>query len=84
MTNLDPTWRGHAGDLISVDVETSGPSPGTGSLLAIGACLVDEPAQSFYRELQPDPGTAWDPDAAPVHGLDRAGWSGMGWHRSRP
>ena len=58
--------------LISVDVETSGPSPGTGSLLAIGACLVEDPTQGFYRELQPIPGLPWDPEAARVHGLDRA------------
>ena len=57
--------------LISVDVETSGPSPGTSSLLAIGACLVDDPSQSFYRELQPIPGRGWDADAARVHRLDR-------------
>ncbi len=29
--------------LISVDVETSGPTPGTGSLIAIGACPVFDP-----------------------------------------
>jgi DNA polymerase III epsilon subunit-like protein len=38
---------------ISVDVETAGPNPGTYSLLSIGACLVLEPAQRFYVELQP-------------------------------
>ncbi|RJP54968.1 MAG: 3'-5' exonuclease [Anaerolineaceae bacterium] len=38
---------------ISVDVETAGPNPGTYSLLSIGACLVFEPAQRFYVELQP-------------------------------
>jgi ribonuclease T len=57
--------------LVSVDVETSGPSPGTASLLAIGACLVEDPTQSFYRELQPIPGAAWDTDAGRVHRLDR-------------
>lgn len=57
--------------LISVDVETSGPSPGIASMLAIGACLVDQPERSFYRELQPIPGLAWDPAAARIHGLDR-------------
>jgi DNA polymerase III epsilon subunit-like protein len=64
---------GHAARevLISVDVETSGPSPGTGSLLALGACLVDDPARTFYRELQPIPGLPWDEDAARIHGLDR-------------
>ncbi len=38
---------------ISVDVETSGPTPGRYSLLAIGACLVAEPGQTFYVELHP-------------------------------
>jgi ribonuclease T len=38
---------------ISVDVETAGPNPGTYSLLSIGACLVDEPDETFYVELQP-------------------------------
>jgi hypothetical protein len=37
--------------LVSVDVETSGPAPGRYSLLAIGACLVDNPGHSFYVEL---------------------------------
>jgi ribonuclease T len=39
---------------ISVDVETAGPHPGRYSLLAIGACLVDDPAEGFYVELQPE------------------------------
>jgi ribonuclease T len=55
--------------LISVDVETSGPTPGTGSLIAIGACLVDRPDVGFYRELQPIVGLPWDPGAERVHGL---------------
>lgn len=38
---------------ISVDVETSGPNPSSYSLLSIGACLVDDPDQGFYIELQP-------------------------------
>ena len=37
----------------SVDVEASGPVPGDFSLLSIGACLVGDPEQSFYRELKP-------------------------------
>lgn len=56
---------------VSVDVETSGPTPGTGSLLAIGACLVEDPATTFYRELRPVPGLPWDEAAARVHQLDR-------------
>jgi ribonuclease T len=38
---------------ISVDVETSGPVPGTYSLLAIGACLVENTDERFYIELKP-------------------------------
>ena len=39
--------------LISVDVETAGPYPGRYSLLSIGACVVSDPTQTFYVELQP-------------------------------
>lgn len=56
---------------ISVDVETSGPVPGIYSLLSIGACLVSEPTQSIYLELQPD-GLTHDPEAVAVTGLDLA------------
>ncbi len=56
---------------VSVDVETSGPSPSVGSLLAVGACLVDDPMEATYLELRPDPERGWDVDAAAVHGLDR-------------
>ncbi len=38
---------------ISVDVETAGPDPGQYSLLSIGACLVFDPAKTFYVEIQP-------------------------------
>ncbi|MEA3398050.1 MAG: 3'-5' exonuclease [Chloroflexota bacterium] len=38
---------------VSVDVETSGPNPGTYSMLSIGACLVSDPQRGFYVELQP-------------------------------
>ena len=54
---------------ISVDVETSGPTPGQYSLLAIGACLVDDPTHPFYVELQPA-GDAATPEAMRVHSLD--------------
>ena len=62
----DETW-------ISVDVETSGPTPSTGSLLAIGACLVDRPDEGIELFLRPDPGLPWSDEAAIVHGLDRDG-----------
>src|SRR5690242_7413616 len=38
---------------VSVDIEASGPYPPTYSLLSIGACLVDDPERTFYRELRP-------------------------------
>ncbi len=38
---------------ISVDVETAGPNPSQYSLLAIGACTLYEPQETFYIELQP-------------------------------
>ncbi|MET0773504.1 MAG: 3'-5' exonuclease [Candidatus Limnocylindrales bacterium] len=57
--------------LVSVDVETSGPSPSVASLLAVGACLVDDPSEAIYLELRPEPERGWDDAAAAVHGLDR-------------
>ncbi len=53
---------------VSVDVETSGPNPAVYSLLAIGACLVDQPTRTFYVELSPTSSAA-DPEAMRVHGL---------------
>lgn len=53
---------------VSVDVETSGPAPFLYSLLAIGACLVFDPAQRFYVELRPL-NTAAVPEATQVHQL---------------
>ena len=52
----------------SVDVETAGPVPGTHPLLAVGACLVADPGQTFYAELRPD-SAVFDPDALAVSGL---------------
>ena len=56
---------------ISVDVETSGPTPGTGSLLSIGACLVDDPDIGFEVRLRPDPALPWSVEAEAVHLLSR-------------
>jgi DNA polymerase III epsilon subunit-like protein len=58
--------------LISVDVEASGASPSTGSLLSIGACLVDDPSVGIYLELKPDPHLPWSAEAERVHGLAAA------------
>jgi DNA polymerase III alpha subunit (gram-positive type) len=38
---------------ISVDIETAGPHPSQYSLLSIGACLIADPNQCFYVEIQP-------------------------------
>jgi DNA polymerase III epsilon subunit-like protein len=58
--------------LISVDVEASGESPSTGSLLSVGACLVRDPSVGIYLELKPEPDRAWSADAEGVHHLARA------------
>jgi DNA polymerase III epsilon subunit-like protein len=56
---------------ISVDVETSGPTPATGSLIAIGACLVARPEEAIELLLWPDPALPWSDEAEAVHHLDR-------------
>lgn len=53
---------------ISVDVETAGPNPGQYSLLAIGACTIFEPHETFYVELHPVNEQS-TPDALAVSGL---------------
>jgi len=58
--------------LVSIDVEASGPSPTTGSLLSVGACLVTDLERAFYRELRPIPDLPWDRGAERIHGLSRA------------
>ena len=64
MTSMSEVW-------VSVDIEASGPSPSTGSLLSIGACLVDDPDIGIYLELQPIDGRPWSDAAQLIHGLDR-------------
>lgn len=53
---------------ISIDVETAGPCPGDYSMLSIGACLVDDPASTFYVELRPVSDNAL-PEALRISGL---------------
>lgn len=55
--------------LISVDVETAGPTPGNFPLLSIGACLVEDPGTGFYVELQPDR-DGFIPEALAISGLE--------------
>lgn len=56
---------------ISVDVETSGPTPSTGSLIAIGACRVDDPEEGFSVEIRPQADLPWSANAEAIHGLTR-------------
>ena len=53
---------------VSVDIETSGPSPTLHALLAIGGCSVADPSRTFYVELKPT-SDGVDPKAMAVHGL---------------
>jgi len=53
---------------VSVDIETAGPHPAHYALLSIGACLVADPARTFYVELQPLSRAAL-PEALAVSGL---------------
>lgn len=64
--------------LISVDVESSGPSPSTGSLIAVGACRVDDPGVAFYVEIRPIEGLPWSAAAESVHGLSQVHLSSEG------
>ena len=57
--------------LISVDIEASGPIPGRYSMLSFGACLLDDPSEGFYVELQPT-SNEYVPEAMAVSGLDLA------------
>ena len=57
---------------VSVDIETSGPTPHTGSMLSIGACLVEDASRGIEILLRPEPDLPWDEGAAAIHGLDRA------------
>jgi DNA polymerase III epsilon subunit-like protein len=57
--------------LVSVDIESSGQSPSVGSLLSIGACLVDDPAVELYLELKPLADRPWSDEAETIHQLER-------------
>lgn len=57
--------------LISVDIEASGPIPGRYSMLSLGACVIDDPADAFYLEFQPVTDEVV-PEAVETSGLDLA------------
>ena len=61
---MDEAW-------ISVDIEASGPTPSTGSMIAIGACLVEQPSVQFEATIAPIPGLPWSDEAERVHRLSR-------------
>ena len=50
---------------ISVDVETSGATPGKYSMLSLGACVVGDTGKQFYREIKPL-NHNYDPEAMKV------------------
>jgi DNA polymerase III epsilon subunit-like protein len=64
---------------ISLDVETSGPTPHTGSLLSIGACLVADPDRGIELLLRPETDAPWSMEAEAIHRLDRATLEREGW-----
>ncbi len=53
---------------ISVDIEASGPIPGEYNMLSIGACVVGDIKNTFYREIKPIT-TRYVPQALEVSGL---------------
>jgi DNA polymerase III epsilon subunit-like protein len=53
---------------VSVDIETSGPSPSLHALLAIGACSVADLSRTFYVEVKPTSPRV-EAEAMAVHGL---------------
>src|SRR5689334_24232792 len=62
---------------ISVDIETAGPVPSKYAILSIGACLVDDPEQTFYVELKPEHMAA-KTEALAVTGLSMEGLAERG------
>jgi DNA polymerase III epsilon subunit-like protein len=71
MTPAERAQRVRPERLVSVDVETAGPTPGDYAMVSIGACLIDEPERGFYVELKPDRDAVVE-SALKVSGLDMA------------
>jgi len=65
---------------VSVDIETSGPSPSLHALLAIGACSVADLSRTFYVELKPT-SPRIEAEAMAVHGLSLEDLSRSGLDR---
>ena len=62
---------------ISVDIESDGQSPATGSMVCFGAVLVKDTTKTFYRELKTIT-DQWDPDALAISGFSREEQMGFG------
>jgi ribonuclease T len=71
MAGMDSTEDGPREVLVSVDIEASGSSPSTGSMISLGACLIENPDLGLYLELKPLPDRPWRDEAEQIHGLDR-------------
>jgi DNA polymerase III epsilon subunit-like protein len=65
---------------VSVDIETSGPSPSLHALLAIGACSVADLSRTFYVEVKPTSPRV-EAEAMAVHGLSLEDLSRSGLDR---
>ena len=50
---------------VSVDIETSGATPGKYSMLSLGACVVGDTSKQFYKEIKPL-NHNYDPEAMKV------------------
>ncbi len=64
---------------VSVDIEASGQSPSVGSLISIGACMVEDPARTFYIEIFPEDDKPWSDEAEKIHKLTRGQLYSKGW-----
>lgn len=65
---------------VCVDIETDGPCPGDYSMLALGACSLED--EHFYREIKPLPNTIGDPKTnawLKEQGMDRQIFVDRGW-----
>ena len=77
-TDREHSGRNTRGEVyISVDIETAGPVPGEYSMVALGACLVDNPTEQFYIELKPINDNSI-PEALKVSGLTFEQLTAMG------
>jgi len=51
---------------ISVDVETTGPTPGNYSMVSLGACVVGQTSVQFYEEIKPLEGASFLTEALEI------------------